>query len=251
MFQVENGDKYFSERHESKDQTPGERIPDSMDLKLLVAEQASDRQAGGFLKSNHHKWGICLPKADPQGQLNKINAVRKQVLEQASETQGAHAALMELAGGHPVMEGSLLPSLLQRMELQTNSSTQFIGYILQIPAYILYYIILIINAAVFLPFQIAQVAVTIVAYPLKIFGDLGKLMRFILAMPLCLVTSILKLVFGFLYSIVNGIFATGTALWGASYWNVSNSTQTYQGSICTLFRNGIFQKDQSMIDAMH
>merc|ERR1719401_1123993 len=149
------------------------------------------------------------------------------------------------------MEGSMLPSLLQRIGLETISSAEFIGYLLQLPAYILYYVLLTINAAVYLPFQIVQFAVSVVAYPLHLFGDVGKLMRFMLAMPMCLVTSILKVTFGILYGIVNGIFRIGTALYGASYWNVSNSTQTYQGSICTLFRNGIFQKDESMVDAMH
>lgn len=237
------GGNYNSEHATAKHQTkPQDHLAEDAVLVLNKASSDDERISGGYLKSNKHTWGVCLPKDTPLAQINRINEVRANTLESARVTVNtaseSSTALLQVNG-----TSARLENVLQRVKAGTITKAEFFGYIFQIPALILLGALYTVAFAVFIPIWAMQLVVAGISYPLKILGNLGKLIRFVLAIPVCIVGSLFQIVYEWIKTIFDGLYWLGSKLGGWKLPNATDPEETYMGNVCNLFRNGYFAKD--------
>jgi len=189
---------FESENSTNSQQPPENILPVSRKLVQQTAQTQGVHAAGGYLKNSKRTWGICLPEKSPQAQLEKMQSMAanlKSVLEESSNEDQ-------------------ITSLLQRVETGTVSETEFIGYILQIPAIVGMVALFIVAFLVVIPLSIAQLAVALVSSILLILGPLGRFLRWIVFLPLCLVGAVLSIAFGIVFLLLFLVYGLGTLLGG-------------------------------------
>jgi hypothetical protein len=226
-FSFTAGQNYNSDGHSNKSTPPTHLVERGVEIALNPAEDGQD-QAGGYRKSSWNTWGVCLPKKDPKGRLNRLNELRAQILdgrapEMAHHSDGTTASLVQVQ---------------QTLQSQTMVEARIIGLILQLPALILLAALFVIALAVFLPFFLVQMVIMGVSYPLLILGSFGELLRFLVMLPVCLVTGLLRALYNAVTTILWGVYWVGSFLFGMNTWNSTSSNEdTKFNWMCPMFRS--------------
>merc|ERR1711920_883857 len=92
--------------------------------------------------------------------------------------------------------------------------------------------------AFFIPLFLVQMVLTGVSYPLLLLGSSGEFLRFVVTLPVCLVTGLLRVLYQIVYWILWGIYWFGTLLWGFNTW--SSTSEEGGGAfyyMCPMFKS--------------
>lgn len=202
-----NAGSYISEDSERQDDLPESSVNAANDIVLTPALHSSERQAGGFKKSSWNTWGVCLPRNDPKSKLDKINGDRSKALKKETEFGN----------------NSTGSSLIQA-DSQMLASTQFIGVLVQIPIAILMSVLQFVAALVMFPLFLVQIATTLLMTPLALIPILGRIVGFLITLPICLISLVLAGIFSVAYQLLDIAYQVAGMIGMGGDLNVENKT---------------------------
>jgi len=202
-----NAGSYISEDSERQDDLPESSVNAANDIVLTPALHSSERQAGGFKKSSWNTWGVCLPRNDPKSKLDKINGDRSKALKKETEFGN----------------NSTGSSLIQA-DSQMLASTQFIGVLVQIPIAILMSVLQFVAALVMFPLFLVQIATTLLMVPLSLIPILGRIVAFLITLPICLISLVLAGIFSVAYQLLDIAYQVAGMIGMGGDLNSANKT---------------------------
>jgi len=200
---------YDSENATNKTAHPesGEHSPDRVtSLELVrVPSQTNGkkfRSTGGFLKTSMNTWGICAPYKGTENHIKELkdNRAKMAKLDDAGDVQDGPGKLV---------------SLLQRTQTGAISQQAIIGILLQIPAGIAMFALVIVLLCVCLPLALVGLVWAGITWPLTLLGKVGGVLRWILFLPLCIVGVIVGIPFMIAFVLLEAIWNIGSVLLGA------------------------------------
>lgn len=176
---------------------PENILPVNVKLVQQTAETKGVHAAGGYLKSSKGTWGICLPEKAPQAHLDKMQTMATKLKGMLEEESG---------------NSDEIASLLQRAQTGEMFETEYIGWLLIIPAIVGMAALFLVALFVLIPFAVAQLLVGMASSILLIFGKVGRFLRWLVFLPLCLLGAAVSIAFGIIFVALFLVYGLGVLL---------------------------------------